>query len=90
MTGACLLVAVLLQQYAVTLVWDVSYVPCVQGHSWSRPEHIFKLPHLHVLWWGSLIGNIVKIILLLEGICVKRLLQLTATSFISVIIVGAT
>ena len=36
------------------LVWDVSYAPCVQGRSQSRPKHTFKLLHLHVLRPGSL------------------------------------
>ena len=38
----------------IPLVWDVSYAPCVQGRSQSRPKHTFKLLHLHVLRPGSL------------------------------------
>ena len=34
----------------VPLVRDVSYVPYVQGYSWSRRKHTFKLPFWHVLY----------------------------------------
>ena len=44
----------------VSLVSFVSDFPLVQGRSWSRPKHTFKLHHLHVLRPGSLIRNKVQ------------------------------
>ena len=53
----------------VPLVRDVSYVPCVQGRSWSRPKHTFKLPHLLVLWPVSQIRYKVQHIAVLQLLC---------------------
>ena len=55
---------------------DVSYVPCVQGHSRSHAKDTFKLPNLHVLWPVSLRRN-------------KVLHTAVLQSFISVFIFGA-
>ena len=67
------------------------YHTCVQGCSRSRPKHTFKLPHWHVLRPGSLIRNKVQhTAVLCDFTYVPKGLQMTATSFISVFIFGAT
>ena len=60
----------------------------VKGHSRSHPKHTFKLPHLHVLWLGSLIRNKVQhtavLQLLCDFACAKGLLQVTAVQTFNV------